>query len=366
MALRVAMIGWEYPPFKVGGLGTHCHGLTRSLADLGVKIDFYMPKTDRIKSDKKNIRIKEIGEVIFPYERPLSGEFFDRVDRYNDLCIKKVRGDYDLIHCHDWLTVRAGIALKSRFRIPLILTIHSTEYDRTGWLNPNQWFIDIEKEGMMKADRVITVSHYTKRIVAEKYSIPEEKIRVVHNAVTPVGEGDNKLNIVLFLGRLTVQKGPEFFIRAAKKVLEVEDCTFVIGGTGDMLPNLVHLAVNLGIANKVMFTDALTEEEVKYLYKIAKVYVLPSVSEPFGITALEALSAGVPVIISKTAGISEVLENCLRVDFWDVDEMANKIVALLRYNALRQALAKGGEKEVEFFTWDRSARKTLAVYHEVI
>jgi glycosyltransferase involved in cell wall biosynthesis len=368
--MKVAMIGWEYPPFKVGGLGTHCYGLTRSLVDKGVSIDFYMPKTKhRLSSDKPNLVIKEVGEVeIFPYDRPddkeLGGHFFESVYRYNDLLVQRVKGDYDLIHCHDWLTMKAGVALKEKLGIPLVVTVHSTEYDRSGWLYPNEWFINIEREGMEKADRIIAVSHFTKKVIVEKYGIDPNKIWVIHNAVYPIGEGEKK-NIVLFLGRLTIQKGAEFFLQAAKKVLEYEDTRFVVAGMGDMLPHLINQAINLGIANKVIFTGRLTEEEVRHIYRISNVYVMPSVSEPFGITALEAISAGTPTIVSKTAGVSEVFRNCLKVDFWDVDEMANKIVALLRYDALSKTINKTSKREIKLFTWDRVADKTVDLYRGI-
>jgi glycogen(starch) synthase len=294
--MKIAMIGWEYPPFKAGGLATHCYGLTRSLADKDVHIDFYMPKTRyNTVSDKQNLRIITVGETtIFPYDRPedkaLSGQFFEEVSRYNDLVVQRVKGKYDLIHSHDWLTMKAAVTLKEKFHVPLILTIHSTEYDRSGWLHPNQWFIDIERSGMEKADHIIAVSDLTKKTIVDKYNISPEKISVIHNAVYPILER-KKQKIVLFLGRLTIQKGPEFFLKAARKVLQYEDCKFVMAGAGDMLPRLIEKAVSLGIGNKVMFTGPLTEEEVKYIYGIASVYVMPSVSEPFGITALEAISA---------------------------------------------------------------------------
>ena len=371
--MKVAMIGWEYPPFKAGGLGTHCYGLTRSLADKNVKVDFYMPKTKHSagNSGKKNLVIKEVGETeIFPYDRPedkeLAGQFFESVYRYNDLVVERVKGNYDLIHCHDWLTMKAGVALKEKLGIPLILSVHSTEYDRSGWICPNDWFINIEREGMEKADRVIAVSHFTKGVIVDKYGINPDKISVVHNAVYPIGEGE-KQEIVLFLGRLTIQKGAEFFLRAAKKVLEYEpDSRFVVAGTGDMLPRLINQAVDMGISSKVIFTGLLTEEEVRHIYRISNVYVMPSVSEPFGITALEAVSAGTPTIASKTAGFSEAFQNCLRVDFWDTDEMANKIISLLRYDPLHKTLATEGKRELDLFTWDRVAEKTIDVYNRVM
>jgi glycosyltransferase involved in cell wall biosynthesis len=370
--MKVAMIGWEYPPFKAGGLATHCYGLTRSLANKGVQVDFYMPKTKhKTSSDKKNLKIIEVGETeIFPYDRPdnkeLAGQFFEAVYRYNDLVVSRVKGNYDVIHCHDWLTMKAGITIKEKTNTPLVLSVHSTEYDRSGWIYPNQWFIDIEREGMEKADRIIAVSHFTKRVCVEKYGINPEKISVVHNAVYPIPEG-HKQDIVLFLGRLTIQKGAEFFLRAAQKVKDYEpDTKFVVAGIGDMLPKLITQALDLGISDKVIFTGRLSEEEVKHIYGISSVYVMPSVSEPFGITALEAISAGTPTIASKTAGFSEAFNNCLRVDFWDTDEMANKIISLIRYKPLHTTLSKEGRREIDLFTWDRVADRTIDVYNGVI
>ena len=369
--MRVAMIGWEYPPFTVGGLGTHCYGLSRSLADAGVKVDFYMPKTKHnTKSDKKNLVIKEVGETeIFPYDRPeskeIEGSFFEAVGRYNNLVIAKVKGKYNLIHCHDWLTIKASMALKETMGIPMVLTVHSTEYDRSGWLDPNQWFIDIEREGMEKADRIIAVSQFTKRTIIQKYGINPDKISVIYNAVYPISKL-HKQKVVLFLGRLTIQKGAEFFLRAAKKVNEHEpDVWFVVAGDGDMLTRLIDQAVELGISDRVIFTGRLTDDEIKHIYGIASVYVMPSVSEPFGITALEAISASTPTIASKTAGVCETLRNCLKVDFWDTDEIANKIVSVLRYESLRKALAENGRHEIELFTWDNVAGKTLDVYNGI-
>ncbi len=376
--MLVAMIGWEYPPFKAGGLATHCYGLTRSLSDKNTKVYFFMPKTkESAKSDKENLKIIEVGETeVFPYDRPdskeIGGNFYDSVYYYNSLVVSKVgeeikkEGKFNAIHCHDWLTMKAGIEIKEKWGIPLVLTVHSTEYDRSGWLNPNQWFIDLEREGMEKADKIIAVSHFTKRVCVEKYGIKPDKITVVHNAVYPIDEGHKK-EIVLFLGRLTIQKGAEFFLRAAQKVKDFEpDTKFVVAGTGDMLPRLINQSIDLGIADRTVFTGRLTEEEVKHIYGVSSVYVMPSVSEPFGITALEAISAGTPTIASKTAGFSEAFKNCLRVDFWDTDEMANKIISLLRYPPLHKTMSVEGKREIDLFTWDRVADKTMQVYGSVM
>jgi glycosyltransferase involved in cell wall biosynthesis len=337
-----------------------------------------MPKTkESVSSDKPNLRICEVGETeVFPYDRPntkeIEGNFYDSVYYYNKLVVSKVEenirkeGKYDAIHCHDWLTMNAGVEIKEKWGIPFVLTVHSTEYDRSGWIYPNQWFIDIEREGMEKADRIIAVSHFTKRVCVEKYGINPDKISVVHNAVYPIEEGHKK-EIVLFLGRLTIQKGAEFFLRAAQKVKDFEpDAKFVVAGTGDMLPKLINQAIDLGISDRMIFTGRLTEEEVDHIYGISSVYVMPSVSEPFGITALEAISAGTPTIASKTAGFSEAFKNCLKVDFWDTDEMANKIISLLRYDALHQTMSTEGKQEISLFTWDGVADKTIDVYGSVI
>lgn len=370
--MKIAMIGWEYPPFKVGGLGTHCYWLTHSLAEHGVEVHFFVPKREKeIVVNKKNLKVVEIGIArVYPYDRieygSIEGNFFSSINVYNKLCAEKINGNYDLIHVHDWLTMRAGVQLKEKLKIPLIVTIHSTEYDRCGWLNPNLHLIEIEKEGMEAADRIIAVSHFTKKVIIEKYGIPKDKVRVVHNAVNQVGENGKKRKIVLFLGRLTIQKGAEFFLKAAKRVLDKENCLFVVAGGGYMLPRLIDLSIKLGISNKVMFTGPLTDEEVKHLYRISSVYVMPSVSEPFGITALEAASAGAATIVSKSAGVKEVLKHCLTVDFWDTEEMANKIVALLRYPPLHRTIVKNAKKELDFLTWDRTAQKTIEVYMEVV
>jgi glycogen(starch) synthase len=215
---------------------------------------------------------------------------------------------------------------------------------------------------MEKADKIIAVSQFTKRTIIEKYGIDPDKITVIYNAVYPIPEGE-KQKLVLFLGRLTIQKGADVFLRAAKKVAEFEPgVRFVIAGTGDLLPELINQAVKLGISNRVIFTDRLTDDEMKHMYGIASVYVMPSVSEPFGITALEAISAGTPTIASKTAGVCETIHNCLKVDFWDSDEIANKIISLLRYESLNKTLTENGKREIELFTWDNVAEKTLDVY----
>jgi glycosyltransferase involved in cell wall biosynthesis len=370
------MLGWELPPTHTGGLGIHCYYLTKELAKKGIEIDFYMPKVDKVESSNVNI-IQIAPTTITPYYAEKSSSFFQKVSDYNKKCVSAViaKSNYDIIHCHDWLTVLAGVELKNTLKKPLVLTIHSTEYDRTANLSPWDRLVDIEAMGIRQADRIITVSKRTKLHLIKKYNAEERKIKVIYNAIDPskfkVKQRYKKSGerIVLYFGRLTVQKGPDFFIKAAKKVLEVnKNVRFVIAGSGEMLIQLIELTVNLGIQDKVMFTGHVKEEQLPNLYAIADVFVLPSVSEPFGIAPLEAMACGVPVIVSKTSGVSELIRNCLLVDFWNVDEMANKILAVLKYEELYRTLHEQELLEImdKRFSWERAAEETIAVYNELI
>jgi glycosyltransferase involved in cell wall biosynthesis len=249
--------------------------------------------------------------------------------------------------------------------------VHATEFDRTGGHGVNQYVYDIEKKGMQYADRVIAVSNYTKQKIIEQYGIPAGKIEVVHNAVDFGGKCsfDIRKNekVVLFLGRLTLQKGPDYFIEAAKKVLDYDpDVKFIIAGSGDMENKLVDRVAQLGIGNKVLFAGFVTGADVDRAYQTADLYVMPSVSEPFGLTPLEALRNNVPVIISKQSGVSEILKNALKVDFWDVDELANKILTVLNYRALHHELREHGALEVKTFNWNVPADKCISIYNDLI
>jgi len=391
--MKVLMFGWEFPPFSTGGLGTHCYGLTKALHQKGVQVTFVMPKMSKnlrhnfIKiihaEDGKFI---EIASDLMPYVPsfdvkyiPQEGEngqlygmdFFHNVNRYTQLAVRAVRNeDCDVIHCHDWMTFQAGIKAKEEKKKPLVVTVHSTEFDRSP-LAPNPWINHVEWKGMYMADRVITVSEYMKRRIMEKYSVPEGKITVVYNAVDADAHRGERINfglnekIVLFLGRLTIQKGPDHFLRAAKKVLEMEKKTrFIVVGTGHMLPDLINMSIDLGISDRVIFTGY--QESIAEFYRMADLYVMPSVSEPFGIAALEAMSAGLPVIVSKQSGVSEVVRHCMKVDFWDVDEMANKILGVLRYETLRTEMQKNGNVEIAGINWLNTAEKTASVYSGMV
>ena len=305
-------------------------------------------------------------------------DFYRAVYEYNQRVVDCFEStDADIIHCHDWITINAGMDLKRRHGIPLIFTVHSTEYDRSAFFMPQKWVVDIEKRGMSAADKIIAVSRWTKKILNEYYDAPEEKIVPVYNGVNLAildekrleKKGYDKISkTVLFFGRLTRQKGPEFFIRMAKKVLEYEnDAIFLVIGKGDMMPELIKQAIECGIADHVKFTGLIPDDEViDILYDAANIYVLPSVSEPFGISVLEAMLLGVPTIVSRSTGVGESLRNVLRVEYWDTDEMADKVIALLRRAELRETLGKNSSAEARTFTWERCGRDTEYVYRSVV
>jgi glycogen synthase len=295
-------------------------------------------------------------------------------ERYARLVVAISRREqFDVIHAHDWLTYPAGLALARVTGKPLIVHVHSTEFDRSG-SSVNQRVYDIERAGMHGAQRVIAVSHLTKSICEKRYGVTPEKIDVVHNGLDrevhqpqPGARIESGDKIVLFLGRITMQKGPEYFIAAAKRVLEkVPDAKFVLAGSGDMALRMIELAAGMGIGSKVLFTGFLRGADIERIFSMADCYVMPSVSEPFGIAALEAISHDVPVILSKTSGASEVLTHVLKVDFWDIDEMANKIVAVLRHPPLSQTLRAHGQIELHRLTWDQSAERCVESYERAL
>jgi glycosyltransferase involved in cell wall biosynthesis len=291
-------------------------------------------------------------------------------ERYARLVVALTRREtFDVIHAHDWLTYPAGIALSKVSGKPLIVQVHSTEFDRAG-NNVNQRVYDIERAGMHAADRVVAVSQFTKSICVRRYAIAPNKVDVVYNGIDRESNQPAKGSriessdrIVLFLGRITMQKGPEYFIAAAKRVLEkVSNVKFVLAGSGDMALRMIELAANMGIGHKVLFTGFLRGKDVDRVFRMADCYVMPSVSEPFGIAALEAISHDVPVILSKTSGASEVLTHVLKVDFWDIDEMANKIIAVLRHPPLSQTLRQHGSFDLHRLTWEGAAERCVQSY----
>lgn len=282
--------------------------------------------------------------------------------------------DFDLIHAHDWLAYPAGMAARAVTGKPLICQVHATEFDRSGDGDINQQVYDIERAGAHTADRVVAVSRLTKEILIHRYGVDGGKIDVVYNGVdaeesqpTMGGKIEKHDKIVLFLGRITLQKGPEYFIRAAARVLEkVENVKFVVAGSGDMAVRMIEEAASLGIGHKVLFTGFLRGKDVDDVYRMADCYVMPSVSEPFGIVALEAIQRDTPTIISKQSGVSEVLSHALKVDFWDINDMADKIAAVLRFPPLSETLREHGPMELRRLTWADSARKAVASYGRAI
>ncbi len=301
------------------------------------------------------------------------GDLVADAERYARMVVALgFRERFDVIHAHDWLTYPAGIALSYVTGKPLVVHVHATEFDRSGE-HVNQRVYDIEREGMHASARVIAVSMLTKGICTRRYGVPAEKIEVVYNGVdqesgqpVPQQTIEARDKIVLFLGRITMQKGPEYFIAAAKRVLEkMDNVKFVVAGSGDMALRMIELAAGMGIGHKVLFTGFLRGADVERVFKMADCYVMPSVSEPFGIAPLEAMSHDTPVIISKQSGVSEVLTHALKVDFWDIDEMANKIVAVLKYPPLSQTLREHGRFEVRRLTWDGAAERCVQIYKSV-
>ncbi len=389
---KVLMFGWEFPPFKSGGLGTACYGLTKGLASNGIHVTFVMPVTPEGAKAKfvklisaSNIKIKKIDSLLTAYMTSNSYEenysnakrkhvygrdLFDEVARYSLRAVKIAREEeHDLIHAHDWMTYQAAINAKKISKKPLVVHLHATEFDRTGG-NPDPRISHVEWQGLKEADKIITNSNYSKENIIKHYKINPDKIDVVHWGIdeAPLKQHDVKKDkTVLFLGRVTLQKGPDYFIQVAKKVLDYEPSTrFIIAGDGDMLPKIIDRTAELGITDKVIFTGALAGEDVNKAFQTADLYVMPSVSEPFGLVALESLKNGTPILISKTSGVSEVIKHALKADFWDLDDMTGKIVAVLRHNALKEELAKNGHQEAQKFNLEDPAKKVMQSYLEVL
>jgi glycosyltransferase involved in cell wall biosynthesis len=419
------MFGWEFPPHITGGLGTACFGLTKGLIKHGVEVIFVVPKsfgdeaqdgfrlinasdieldfTQTLNQEMiDKINYLEIGSNLVPYlgpeefERWLSTEIvttksetrsvYDRkyqfsgkygfnlmeeVSRYALVALSvAAKFNYDVIHAHDWLTYPAGIAAKHFSGKPLVVHVHATEFDRSGE-NVNQTVYDIERNGMEEADRVITVSNYTRQIVIERYGINPQKVFTVHNAVEAVDKPESedvtryvKEKIVTFLGRVTYQKGPDYFVEAAYKVLQRDpDVRFVMAGSGDLLNRMIRRVAKLKIGTRFHFTGFLAGQDVDRMFALSDVYVMPSVSEPFGISPLEAMRSNVPVVISKQSGVAEVLQHALKVDFWDIDALADAIYGILHYDGLRKMFAIYGKSEVDSLKWENAAFKVLEVYN---
>ena len=429
--MRVLMFGWEFPPHIAGGLGTACYGIVKGLAHNGVQTMFVMPSAsgdeDRSAVDIINaseipvevsstmnvddfldkVQFVHIGTNMVPYLDPAEfhslveedrkrqvrdfsihyGQTYKFSGKYGSNLMEEVaryamvggtiamthKGEFDVIHAHDWLTYMAGIAAKRLSGKPLVVHVHATSFDRSSDNNIDTRVYDIEKRGMEAADRVITVSDLTRNIVITKYGIDPSKVVTVHNAVDFSGRSEIQVErgvkekVVTFLGRITFQKGPEYFIEAAAKVLKkCKNVRFVMAGSGDMMNRSIRQVARLGISDRFHFTGFLRGAEVQKMFALSDVYVMPSVSEPFGISPLEAMRSGVPSVISRQSGAAEVLKYAFKVDFWDVDAMADEIYALLQYPALADFASKYGYDEVNTLKWNNAAAKIKSVYESVI
>ena len=367
-----------------GGLGIHCLELTTQLAKIGVAIDFYMPHMAlegdlRVAPHHKHLAIHEIEAepALSPYggsrQRGYDDAFNDAVHQYNMRVVDAwTSHDADVIHAHDWITYKAALELKRRSGKPLVWSCHSTEFDRSAGFYPQDWIIDIEKDAVKQADLVIAVSEFTRKQLIERYAADPSKVVAIHNGVdfskwSTHAERDygNPSKVVLYLSRVSRQKGPMSFLRAAKRVLELDrSVRFVVAGKGEMIPEMIRYCIQEGIRESVTFTGFVPDSEAQKLYEVADAYVLPSVSEPFGISVLEAMTSGCPTIVSKTTGVGEALTHVLRAEHWDSDEMADQILAVLRHKPLREALGRSGALEVRKFTWERCGRRTLEAYEQ--
>lgn len=428
--MRVLMFGWEFPPHIAGGLGTACYGMTKGLAANDVEVLFVMPSASG-DEDQSAVRIinasdvavdvvdhnvneflgkvqfVQVGSNMVPYmdpddfyriveqEKKLTREEFtirygqkykfsgkygsnlmEEVARYamvGATIAKQYEGQFDVIHAHDWLTYLAGVAAKQVSGKPLVVHMHATSYDRASEDHIDTRVLDLETRGMQAADKVIAVSELTRNICINKYGIPADKVVAVHNAVDFSGRSNIQVSrgvkdkVVTFLGRVTYQKGPEYFIEAAAKILKrCDGVRFVMAGSGDMLNKCIRHVARLGISDRFHFTGFLRGKQVQEMFALSDVYIMPSISEPFGISPLEAMQTGVPSIISKQSGCAEILAYALKTDFWDVDAMADAIYALLNYPAISKLAAREGYDEVNSLKWNQAAAKIKAVYESVI
>ena len=398
--MRVLTFGWDYPPIKNGGLGVACHGLTEELLELGLDIVFVLPREQPTIGNQKFIFANKIPSTIhifpsalLPYQHAQSYlEYFtedgkrirfsrriiDEVYRYADAAYGiALREQFDLIHAHDWTSYLAGVAAKLATGKPLVLHVHATAFDQAGSNNVDPDIYAVERRAFHNADSIVAISNYTKGIVVDKYGIDPDKVSVIHNGIKPYSPPllpsvlyDVKAQgkkIVFYNGRITIQKGVDYFVRAARRVIDTDpQVMFVISGWGDMEHQIMHLVGELGLSQHVIFAGALWDEERDRMYQVADLLVMPSVSEPFGLVPLEAIQHGTPVLISKQSGVAEVLTHALKVDFWDTEEMANKILSALRYGVMNRQLVEEGRKELLRITWRRAAEKVLALYKKLL
>ena len=417
--MKALMFGWEFPPHILGGLGTASYGLTKGIYQNGdMDITFVIPRPmgdeektfakiigasntpvawrdvnwdyvqqrqgnvmdpqtyfdlrDHIYADFNYLNVNDLGCIEFSGKYPQN--LMEEINNYSIVAGVIARtAQFDVIHSHDWLTYPAGIHAKQVSGKPLVIHVHATDYDRSRG-NVNPVVFGIEKDGMNQADHIITVSNLTRRTVIEKYGISPDKVTTVHNAVEPLPDDYLKIEktprkekIVTFLGRITMQKGPEYFVEAAAMVLKkVHNVRFVMAGGGDMMEKMIRLAARRGISDRFHFIGFLRGKEVYEMYKNSDVFIMPSVSEPFGIAPLEAMQMGVPSIISKQSGCAEILDNVIKVDYWDVNEMANAIYSIISYPAMSQQLHEEGLDEVAGIVWKKAGTKVINIYKRLV
>lgn len=429
--MKVLMFGWEFPPHISGGLGTACLGITGGLAENDVEVLFVVPKSHGDESTGK-IKLLSASEIdvlpvppegeskfrevltyfevncpVVPYLSPeaFAGQTNKEVQQatiipgsgkssiryafsggYGKDLMKEVwqyaltaaeiaaQQDFDIIHAHDWHSFPAGIMARETSGKPLVVHVHATEFDRSGD-NINMQVYETERQGMLKADKIVAVSEFTRHTIITKYHIPAEKVVTIHNAVSlPLAGNNNKMDkcpfpekIITFIGRVTYQKGPASFIEAARKILERDKgFRFVMGGSGDMLPKMIEKVAQLRISSHFYFTGFLDHGELHRLLSESDVFVMPSVSEPFGLAPLEAISAGVPVIISRQSGVQEVLQYALKIDWWDTDALANAIHALASYRGLSALLSRESAREVTGMKWKTQTNLIKSLYEELL
>lgn len=394
--MKVLMLGWELPPYNSGGLGVACHQLCKVLAKKDVDIEFVLPYHAEHNIDFMQVtaaRPQGVADIVrsgiaydsYKYLFTDGQEewvgIFEQQQRYEAAVAQLAPAKtFDIVHAHDWLTFRAALRVQEQSNCPLILHVHSVERDRAGGRDGNPLVSEIEATAMVLADKIIAVSQQTKNAIMRDYAIPDNKIEVIHNSVDKVSfadlESDNTYRylsalhdhgykIICNVGRLTTQKGLPSLLRAAQKVVQYEPKTiFLIVGDGEQYIELVEQAAELGIAQNAIFTGFQRDKRWRDAFKIADLFVMPSVSEPFGLTPLEAIGYGTPSLISKQSGVGEVLTHCLKVDFWDIDEMANQIVAVIQNQPLRDELRTNILREYNQLSWDKSIDKLLGIYHK--
>lgn len=375
------MLGWELPPHNSGGLGVACYHMARALALAGAKIDFFVPYTaDHPDTEFMTVHSTSDAKPSFDaYDHNAHNSMRSQQQTYTSYVIEHTKDNIpDVIHAHDWLTFEAGVAAKRETGARLVAHVHATEYDRAGNRSGNPLIHEIEQEGLLVADRIIAVSHFTKKLITEKYGIPADKIEVIHNSIDEDSVKaiahdetyryvsslkDSGYTVVTTIGRLTVQKGLTHFLRAAAMACHLYDrFVFVIAGDGDQRDELIRLSADLGISDKVLFTGFIRGQVWRDAYGIADVFVMSSVSEPFGLTALEAAANDTSLVITNQSGVSEVLENILRYDYWDEKTLADQLVNIATSLSLKQELARNVKHEFGRFSWADVAERCLHQY----